>query len=741
MRSYTLLTEAKFNRPGEAPALVSLPHTWNALDGQDGGDDYFRGECCYEIPLPSPTAGKRQYIEFGGANHVAAVWCNGVFLGEHKGGFSTFRFELTDALKEKDNLLTVKVFNGVCDVYPQRADFTFFGGIYRKVYFVEVETAHFDLMKNGSSALFVTPYVSGLTRVDAFPVCADGCSVIIELFDGENSLVAKAEIPAEAQTFADLTVPTPHLWQGMEDPYLYSAKATLVKDGKALDEVCTHYGYRSYHVDPEKGFFLNGVSTPLHGVCRHQDRENMGWAISEKEHEEDIALIREIGANTVRLAHYQHDRYFYDLCDKEGFAIWAEIPYISSHLPGKDAFENTLSQMTELIAQNYNHPSILFWGISNEITIGGVCEEQHLNLRALHRLCKELDPGRPTTMAQLARVEYQSPHNNITDLVSYNNYYGWYTGTIEDNAAKMDEFHKTYPDKPYGISEYGVDHAVSWHSAKPFNHDYTEEYAVTYHHYMLKEFSKRPWLWATHVWNMFDFAVDQRSDGGNKGKNLKGLVTYDRKTKKDTFFVYKAYWTKEPMVHIAGRRFADRAPEERDLSVFTNGKKVELYLNGKKLCEKDAVDHLAHFERVPLADGKNEVRAVIDGAEDTVFLNGVKEHNLAYDLPDITAALQAGNWFTETDTEKDYGEDGYNSHDTIETLFESEDCMQIFKGWIMNLDEISLGEKLHVVGRLPQWQFSQVKLKTPYELNALKNKVSEESFLVLDKMLRGIRRK
>jgi len=424
MRSYQLLNQARFAKQGEEFQAIQLPHTWNAQDGQNGGNDFWRGVGNYEIDLPNPTTGKRQYIEIRGANHVATVWCNGKELGTHKGGFATFRYELTDVLKESGNTLQVSVDNHAPNIYPQHADFTFYGGIYRDVYFVEVEDAHFDLMKDGSNAVFVTPYISGTTRVDMFPVNAEGCQIKLELMDAENRVVFADTVPALPHTYLETQVETPHLWHGVEDPYLYHATATLLKDGEAVDQITVTYGYRGYYIDPEKGFFLNGKSFPLHGVCRHQDRQDKGWAISKADHKEDIEIIRDIGANTIRLAHYQHDQYFYDLCDEIGFAIWAEIPYISHHLPGKEAYDVTLQMMTELIAQCYNHPSIIVWGIANEITIYNTCEEQFRNLHDLNALVKRLDPSRPTTMAQLNRLDPASPHNYITDILSYNYYHG-----------------------------------------------------------------------------------------------------------------------------------------------------------------------------------------------------------------------------------------------------------------------------------------------------------------------------
>jgi len=644
MGTKTLLTKALFAKQGDAVAAVTLPHTWNAFDGQDGGNDYWRGVGTYTIELPNPTAGKKQYIEFQGANHVATVYCNGRELGTHKGGFSTFRFDLTPAMLPEGNVLTVVVTNGKSDIYPQNADFTFYGGLYRDVKFIEVNEAHFDLLKHGTDAVFVTPHVAGKTRVDLFPVKACGCDVVVKLKDAEGNVVAEGKEAAAEHTVIKLDVANPHLWNSMEDPYCYSCEATIEKDGEVLDTVEVKYGYRGFHVDPERGFFLNGKSYPLHGVSRHQDRLDKGWAISKEDHEQDAALIKEVGANTIRLAHYQHDQYFYDICDREGFVLWAEIPFISQYIPSEEAYENTISQMTELVAQNYNHPSICFWGISNEITITGESEGLYRNLTDLHALCKKMDPSRLTTMAEVSMVPMDSEHVYITDVLSYNHYFGWYVGDVEDNAVWFDKFHALNPDRALGVSEYGSENVLMWHSAEPENHDYTEEYASYYHHEMLKTFATRPYLWSTHVWNMFDFAADARDEGGVKGRNNKGLVTYDRATKKDAFYIYKAYWTTEPMVHVAGRRFADRAPEERDITVYTNCDEVTLVVNGAEVATAKAVDHAVVFEAVALNDGANTITAKAGNVEDTITLNGVAEHNYAYDLPE---GNEGANWFDD----------------------------------------------------------------------------------------------
>ena len=683
MRNVTLLTEALFAKHGQSFETVALPHTWNALDGQDGGADYWRGIGTYEISLPDPTQGKKQYIEIQGANHVATVYCNGRELGTHKGGFSTFRFDLTPAMKETGNILTVTVSNAPADIYPQNADFTFYGGLYRDVNFIEVEPAHFDLLKVGTSGVFVTPHVSGKTRVDLFPVGAEGAQLKVVLTDAEGNVVGTGETAATEHALVLIDVKEPHRWNGVADPYLYTLTATVEKDGEVKDTVVIPYGYRSFHVDSNTGFHLNGKSLPLHGVSRHQDRYNKGWAISKTDHEEDVALIKELGANTIRLAHYQHDQYFYSLCDKTGFVLWAEIPFISQFIPSREAYENTISQMTELVAQNYNHVAICFWGISNEILIGPDREDLRRNLRDLHKLAKSMDPSRLTTMAQVSMTPMDSEHNYITDVVSYNHYFGWYGGDVEDNGPWFDKFHALNPDIPLGVSEYGAENILSWHSAEPENHDYTEEYANHYHQEMLKTFAKRPFLWSTHQWNCFDFAADARNEGGVQGRNNKGLVTYDRKTKKDAYYLYKAWWNEDPMVFVSGGRFVNRAPEERNVIVYTNCDEVTLVVNGVDVATKKAEDHMITFGNVALKDGENTVTAYAgDVKANEITLCGVAEHDYSYDLPD---GNQGVNWFDDPAAVAmkkafKYPKDAYSIKDKIGALLGNPQTAAILGG-------------------------------------------------------------
>ncbi len=586
---------------------TDLPHTWNAADGQDGGNDYYRGTCCYETVFPKPDYDEQTqcvYLEFQGVNSSASVEVNGANAMSHNGGYSTFRADITELLQE-ENSLTVRVDNSVNDkIYPQKADFTFYGGIYRDVLLRIVPKNHFELDYYGGEGIKITPDVKGedgIIRIECFHK-VPGAEVLVSLYDAQEHCAAEGS--GEDVT---LTIPKVHLWNGIRDPYLYTARAQLVKDGAVQDEVCTHFGVRTFQMDAKKGFLLNGRRYPLHGVSRHQDRKGIGNALLKEHHDEDMKLIREIGANTVRLAHYQHDQYFYDLCDKYGMVVWAEIPYISEHMP--NGREDTLSQMKELIVQNYNHPSIVTWGISNEITIStkdtkDMLENHHL----LNDLCHKMDPSRVTTLACYAMCNPFSKVVHITDIVSYNLYLGWYVPGLFLNDVFFRLFHLRYPKRCIGYSEYGAEGMPNLHSEHPKRGDHTEEYQALYHEYMLKCFAKYPFIWATHVWNMFDFAADARDQGGEPGMNHKGLVTFDRKTKKDSFYLYQAYWSRKPMVHICSKRFKERGTEKITVKVYTNLPEVSLYRNGE-LLEKKQGDKVFTFTVSLDKDSETKIEA------------------------------------------------------------------------------------------------------------------------------------
>ena len=587
--------------------VLNLPHTWNALDGQDGGNDYWRGTCSYEKTFSMPEFDPEKevvYLQFHGVNASAKVVLNDKEVCTHDGGYSTFRNDVT-ALLEAENQLVVYVDNSVNDrVYPQKADFTFYGGIYRDVEIVVVNKAHFEMDHFAGPGIKVTPEVKGNDadiRVETW-TNVDG-EVKVTLLDAKGKAVAE-----DKGTDVTLNVKNVHLWDGVADPYLYQVKAELSVDGKVVDEVSTTCGVRYYSFDPDKGFFLNGRPYNLHGVSRHQDFKGIGNAIKKEHHDRDMELIREVGANTVRLAHYQHDQYFYDLCDKYGMVVWAEIPYISEHLANGD--ENTASQMKELIIQNYNHPCIVMWGLSNEITISGRSKRKQMlaNHRALQKLVKEMDPTRVTTLACFAVALHWEKSAHISDIVAWNLYLGWYVPGFFLNDLWIKFWKFLYPKRCLGFSEYGAEGMPNLHAAKPKRGDNTEEYQNKYHEFMLECFKRHPYMWGNYVWNMFDFAADARNQGGEPGMNHKGLVTFDRKLKKDCFYLYKAYWTEEPFVYMAGRRYEYRTETVTTITVYSTCKEVSLYNNGK-LVETKSGEHVFKF-KLPMEAANNlEIRA------------------------------------------------------------------------------------------------------------------------------------
>ena len=668
---------------------INVPHTWNGCDGQDGGNDYHRGTCYYLKNIPGELLEKDKinYLEFDGVNSTASVYWNGKEMLVHHGGYSTFRVKIEDI--QENNLLIVAADNAPNDfVYPQNADFTFYGGMYRDVKIVSVDKNHFAMDFWGAPGIKVTPVVDleknqAEVTVEAFVEleeellsnivagksvegsCAkvESIKVRITIWDqagkviGENikKKVIAASDKTEVKKTTENTEPiktkiaksqfllsAPHLWNGLEDPYLYTVKAELIINGEVCDAVETRFGCRKCEFDPDKGFILNGKEYLLRGVSRHQDRPEVGNALTKEMHEEDINLILEMGANTIRLAHYQHAQYFYDLCDEKGLVIWAEIPYITTHMP--KGRENTLTQMKELIYQNYNHPCIVTWGLSNEITANGAREKTLLeNHYALNQLVHKLDSTRPTTMAVITMCGKEEEIVHISDIVSYNHYFGWYGGSVDMYGPWFDEFHKKYPKKPIGISEYGCE-ALDWHTSNPTQGDYTEEYQAYYHEELIKMIDSRPYLWATHVWNMFDFAADARAEGGENGMNHKGLVSFDRKYKKDAFYAYKAWLSKDPFVHICGKKYVDRVEDVTKVTVYSNLPEVELYVNGE-VVEKQTKGEYPFFYFHIKNEGQSLITARAGECQDEAVIRKVDVFNEDYRMKEEGEVL---NWFEIT---------------------------------------------------------------------------------------------
>ena len=623
---------------------INLPHTWNADDGSDGGNDYFRGSCLYVKTIKRSELPKadRYYLEIRGANSSADVYVGNEKLAHHDGGYSTWRVDLTEKLGEETDVAIVVDNSPNETVYPQMADFTFYGGLYRSVNLIAVSESHFDLEYYGAPGLRITPTVEGKDAKVEVEVYVknlkDTQTLVYTIYDKDENELQKIESKDTKVTF---DIKDAHLWHGRRDPYLYCCEVEIVEGDEIIDNVCSRFGCRSFKIDPENGFILNGEEYPLRGVSRHQDRAGVGNALLPEHHEEDIELIMEVGATTIRLAHYQHDQYFYDLCDEKGLVIWAEIPYISKHMP--TGRENTVSQMKELVMQNYNHPSIVVWGLSNEISIGGSDDDLLENHRILNDLVHEMDKTRLTTIAAVSMCKMDDPYLQIPDVVSYNHYFGWYGGDTSMNGPWFDKFHATHPNIPIGCSEYGCE-ALNWHTSDPKQGDYTEEYQAYYHEELIRQFFSRKYMWATHVWNMFDFGADARSEGGENGQNHKGLVTMDRKYKKDSFYAYKAWLSDEPFVHLCGKRYIDRVEDVTKVTVYSNQPEVELFVNGSSIGKKSAPDHFFYFDVQNV--GESTIVAKAGELSDEGKIRKVAERNMDYVLKEVGAVL---NWFDVTE--------------------------------------------------------------------------------------------
>ncbi len=656
-----LRTDWSFSRtcsdvPVEMPCCdgwekITLPHTWNAVDGHDGSA-YERGAYWYVTSFRAPKQplpGGRTYIEVGAAALVGDVYVNGTFLTRHVGGFSAFRADATDVLKEGENILAIRCDNTYSEkVYPQRADFTFYGGLYRYVKVISVAESHFSLDHYGGCGVLIdtqteqdTAYVSARVFLNN---TRPGMQVRLQVLDEDRQIISEAWKEAEDELVMKTAVPAAKLWNGTDGAYLYTARFSLVEFNEVLDEVETAFGIRDFSLDPEEGFFLNGRSYDLRGVCRHQDRLYEGNALTREEHFEDARIIAEMGANAIRLAHYQQSHDIYDACDRLGLCVWAEIPYFATTWDD-DAHEAAVNEIKEMVVQNYNHPSIFFWGLSNEILMRG---NDHPKLLGCHKdlneAVKEIDPKRYTVIAHEFGAGWDHPLHDISDAEGWNHYFGWYRGEMEGLAQWLDEYHAAYPKRMISVSEYGCDAVIRYHSDDPKKMDYSEEYQVLVHENACETFAARPFVWGTFVWNMFDFGSSFRREGGTRGRNNKGLVTMDRKIRKDSYYVYKAWFSKEPFVHVDGRRYFRRPGDVTTVRVHSNLPEVSLYIDGK-LFEKKTGEHTFIFENVPLAKEGTAVTAAAENVKDTIFLYGCLEDAAEFIFPEFKEAQDAKNWF------------------------------------------------------------------------------------------------
>ncbi len=688
----------KFTKEGKSET-VSLPHCWNAVDGQEGAE-YYRGQCVYEKELGSVPEGTT-YIEVGAANSVSAVYVNGKAVGEHRGGYSLFRYDITKYLSGSGDKIKITVDNSdFDDVYPSTADFTFYGGIYRPVKIItDLAQCYFSLTDGlcGIYADTVKDDEGWQVNIMAF-VRGDkaGKTVRYTLYSKDGEAIAQAEASAESPN-AQLEAENPVLWNGVENPYLYTLKGEILADGETIDCAETRIGFRTVEFDSEKGCFLNGKHIKLKGVSRHQDRYHMGNALTAKEHVEDLEIIRDIGANSIRLAHYQHDQIFYDTCDEMGFLVWAEVPVISRFSDKK--IRNSKSQLRELISQNRNHPCIFCWGIQNEISMGGKSKPLVKFLREMNDLAHSLDPSRPTTSAQVMMCDPNSELNKITDIQGYNIYFGWYLRTADAIDKWLDKFHEDNPKVKLCLSEYGAEGIIKYQSPNGgVQGDYSETYQARLHEHYARAIGERQWLWGSYVWNMFDFGAANRDEGGVKGRNNKGLVTFDRKVRKDSFYVYKAFWSDEPFVHIGGERYVQRKCGETVIPVYSNFPEVTLSVNGEEFALP--CDRVVYFDKAVIKEGENVITAKAGDCVHSLTVIGAEEDDPSYRMPGDAHSF-VKNWFG-SDSEE-IKPDYFSVNDKVGDLLKSPDV-------------ISLLETASIMKKVPPFALALIK---PFKVKTL----------------------
>jgi len=610
---------------------VSLPHNWGWEQAQ-AGKDYYRGPGWYRRELNlEPEAGKRYFLRFEAASLVADVYLNGTKLGEHRGGFGAFCFEITTNLSVTGtNLLAVRVSNKwEPDIAPLSGDFSVYGGLYRPVHLIETAAENFTLTDHASPgvAWLQTSVTEKRALLDVTAEISNGTTekrpltLVATVLDanGDTAATSIQQIILAPRVTAPfwlrVTVPHPHLWNGRPDPYLYKAIIELRAGNNVVDSVTQPLGLRFYRVDPDKGFFLNGKPYSLHGVNKHQDRFNKGWAVSDADLDEDMALIKEIGATVVRCAHYQHSDYFYSLCDKAGILVWAEIPQVNEITASTQFEETSRNQLLDLIRQNINHPSIFAWSLFNELALRET-PDPHRELQDLNNIAHSEDPTRPTIAA--TAVDKYPEMNKIPDLLGWNIYPGWYRGTKDDFGPELDRLRDTSRHGGFCVSEYGAGANTNQHEQNPKQPKtdgpwHPEEWQAEVHEAAWAAMKQRPFVWGTFVWNMFDFAVASRHEGSIPGRNDKGLVTYDRKTRKDAFFFYKANWSDEPVLYITSCRFTERTNAVTDVKIYSNASRVELLVNGKSQGDRDnGTNGVFVWTNIILDPGENRIAALAE---------------------------------------------------------------------------------------------------------------------------------
>lgn len=738
-----------FHKENEASEQVRIPHTYNSADGQSG-TSMWRGRGFYTRKLMITEADLKQslFLEIGAAAMVSTVYINGQKVYENACPYALYRMSINEYVNEGENQIEIVTDNSANDaVYPQMADFSFYGGLYRDVKVIAAPKIHFDYLDGSRDGVQIRTVkeengscwkVVGTGSIVCEKAKSKGKVRMLLLDQGEVVCETSASMEFSGKDTFSLTleISKPHLWMGTEDPYLYQVKLELYEEETVVEERSISTGFRTIQITSDQGLFLNGKHVKLRGVARHQDFGGVGNAVSKENMECDMQLIKEIGANSVRLSHYQHDDYFYQRCDEEGILVWAEVPFISIISENEAAEDNIREQMRRLILQCGNHTSVYCWGVQNEITIAGENEEIHAHVKRMSEYTKNLDPDRYTAEANIYSVANESPINRLAELVGYNLYYGWYYDTIPGLQKRLDEFHAACPDIPLLVTEYGVDTNPQYHSYEPKTKDYTEEYQLLFTDNALRSFEERPYFVGSYVWNLCDFGSANRDEGGKQGQNQKGLVTIDRKIKKDAFYLYKAYWSETPFVKLGGSRFINRHQEKNTITVLTNLKKLELLVNGESVAKTETVNPMTSFEGILLSKGENQI--VVRGYdaqgnlyEDQMILNYTEEEDKSYQYIKKDEGGNVINWFEKfdlTDAEEiQLDPEGFSSADKVGTIMKNPEGEKVILKYFGTMVEHP--------------KFAMMKAMTLDAMGKLKNLgIPQELITVINKELNQIKK-
>ncbi|OON86699.1 hypothetical protein BXO88_06820 [Oribacterium sp. C9] len=749
---------------------VDLPHTWYC------DDEPYRGLVLYTKTIRIKSGWRHVFIDIPGADQHAVVYAGDRRLCEHKGAYAAFRCEIPEDMLHEDMEIDISIFlSNVLNegISPLTGDFTIFGGLYRGVNLLVTESdSYFDPTYYGTCGVILRTAVDGADGVVSAEIHARvemDTELRAEIFGPDGEIVAEEN--CEIRGFQKvrschlfLRVSDVKLWNGKKAPDLYRVKLSLMRGGKTDDEVELETGFRDIGMTADEGLFLNGEHLKIRGVSKHQDFKGCFHAVSREHIEKDFFLIDEIGANSVRLSHYQHPQYTYEFCDRKGYLVWAEIPMLKM-TESATLRENAEEQLRELILQNIHHPSVYCWGIQNEIGMFRDTAFMHEELRRMQQIAHELDPSRLVTAANLYTVKFRSELNATTDMVGYNVYFGWYYGEMRDYDEYLDRFHHERPEMPLGVSEYGVDANIGLHSEEPMVRDYSEEYQALFHETVYPIFERKDYLWGSYVWNMFDFSSGLRKEGGQENINAKGLVTYDRNTRKDAFYYYKAKWSEDKFLHICSKRFMNRAKDEIDVKVYTNCDAAELFLDGRSFGQRKTDGNgVVLFERVPLHDGENVMKVVgerlapaedyfdaskgdervtevqnrkdvyevknaapvSDELTDSCVFVRVDSEDESYRLPGNEAGQAVKNWFLSED---DIVKEGYFSiKDTANDLLENRESKAVLERYLPGLVRFMTEKDVIPLGLSMQ---SILNRNTPegldvQELNRELNKVKNE---------------